>query len=77
MVGRHACRLGGCHTNDYLACSRSQCESGGEVDGITECREVVDGGAKSGRANECLAAERLVVELVKATDDHGRTAPRR
>jgi hypothetical protein len=53
LIGRHACRLGGCHTNDHLACSRSRCESGGDVDGITERRELFDGGAKPGRTNEC------------------------
>src|SRR5829696_475799 len=52
---RHACRLGGYNTNDHFACSRSRCQSGGDVDGITECYEVVDGGAKPGHANECLA----------------------
>src|SRR5512133_777634 len=55
LIGRDACRLGGCHTNDHLACSRSGCESGRDVDGITECGEVLDGGAEAGRANECLA----------------------
>jgi hypothetical protein len=55
LIGRDACRLGGCHTNDHLACSRSGCESGRDVDGIAECREFLDGGAEPGRANECLA----------------------
>jgi hypothetical protein len=56
VVGRHACGLGGCHTNDHLARHRSRCQSRRDVDDITERGEVVDGGARSGRSNECLAS---------------------
>jgi hypothetical protein len=55
LIGRHACRLGGYNAYDHLARSRSRCESSGDVDRITKCCEVVDGGAEAGRANECLA----------------------
>jgi hypothetical protein len=34
---------------------RRRCESRGDVDGITKRREVIDGGAKPGRPNECHA----------------------
>ena len=55
VSGRHACRLGRCHTDDHLTRNRSRCESRGDVDGITERGEVIDSGAKPGRPNECHA----------------------
>jgi hypothetical protein len=51
----HLCGLGGCHTNDHLARRRSRCQSRGDVDNITKRREIADGCAKPGRANEGLA----------------------
>jgi hypothetical protein len=41
--------------NDHLAGNRSRCESGGDIDRITDRREVVDGCAQPGRPNECHA----------------------
>jgi hypothetical protein len=55
LVGRHACGLGGCLTNDHLTGTCSRCESRGDVDGITERGEVIDGCARPGRSNECHA----------------------
>jgi hypothetical protein len=55
MVSHQACGLGGCHTNDHLAGNRSRCESLGDVDNITQCREVIVGCAEAGGSNECLA----------------------
>ena len=70
VLDRHACGLGGCHTYDHLARTCSRCESRGDVDDITERGEVVDGCAKSGRSNECLAR----VDSRSYMDGHGQRA---
>jgi hypothetical protein len=45
-------RPGGCHTDDHFACDRSRRQSGRDVDGITERREVIDSCAEPGCPNE-------------------------